>query len=410
VPWTEHDLTWNNAAPTSHGGSTTPVAYSEPTGIGLRWDVTDVVATHGSLAFEVGHGTMTFMSKEGEYPNWAAKLTIDYWVDAPTVHTLTPTDDATVAQRPPKANFGDDPTLDVINAYTDKRAYLKFDLSALSDIKRATLRLYTNEGGGGSHGWYPGVYSAAGSWDESTVNWTNAPLIGAYVGLTYTYPGEWTEVDVTAAALTAPQKMLTLALSSTDRDAFSFSSKEGAHPPQLVVETDGGVILQPITLTYTPTNDTFVSQAQPRAIMGRRTGLMVRNAAKDMNTYVKFNLIGLTGTIESATLTLYAGDGGPDGGDLYLVSPTYPGTTKQWLETDMNWLNAPPLLGQPLTNLGPVFRRGTVSVDLTEAARAAVLNENGRLSLALHSHSNNRVVYSSKEGVRPPELTVYMTP
>jgi hypothetical protein len=161
---------------------------------------------------------------------------------------------------------------------------------------------------------------------------------------------------------------------------------------------------------YGPTNDAFVMQAHPRTPYGSRRQLRVRNAAKDIISYVKFNVRGLHGTVGQATLRLYVTDPGPDGGALYTVSPYYRRTTELWRETRLKWNNAPPISGAPLATLGKVVENRWVEIDVTQAVIDGLANDKGRVSFALANDSSNQVAYSSKEGKHPPQLVVVITP
>lgn len=161
----------------------------------------------------------------------------------------------------------------------------------------------------------------------------------------------------------------------------------------------------PIT-SFTPTNDAYVMQAKPTMVYGSKPVLQVKDAAKDITSYVKFNVTGLTGPVEQATLRLYVTDPGPDGGDLYTVSSNYAGTNTLWLETGLNWNNAPPISGTPIAEIGTVTKNQWVELDVTAAVTAAIAGDNGRVSFALKNASSNLIKFSSKEGVKAPELVI----
>lgn len=157
--------------------------------------------------------------------------------------------------------------------------------------------------------------------------------------------------------------------------------------------------------TFIPTNDATVMQARPRNVYGAKPVLQVKDAARDINSYVKFNVTGLTGAVQSATLRLWVTNASPDGGAVYAVSPTYLNTTTQWLETGLNWNNAPAITGAPLGSLGPVTAGRWVEIDVT-AGVVAALGSGSRVSFALTNDSTNLAAYSSLNGVHPPELVV----
>ena len=192
---------------------------------------------------------------------------------------------------------------------------------------------------------------------------------------------------MTGAALAAVANdngRLSLGIRNNSSDLVAYSSKEGAHPPELVIDFgDGGPPPppppEPETVTYTPTNDAYVMQAKVNNIFGSKTTLSVQNAAKDMNTYVKFNVNALNGTLDSAVLRLYVTDPGPDGGGVYAVSPTYLGSNTQWLETGLKWSNASTIGGSPIATIGKAVKSKWVEVDVTSAVANGLANDNGRV-------------------------------
>lgn len=157
--------------------------------------------------------------------------------------------------------------------------------------------------------------------------------------------------------------------------------------------------------TFLPTNDAYVLQARPNNVFGAKPILQVKDAARDINSYVKFNVTGLAGTVQSATLRLWVTNASPDGGAVYAVSPYYRNTTTLWLETGLNWNNAPAITGAPLGNLGAVAAGRWVEIDVT-AGVVAALGSGSRVSFALTNDSTNLAAYSSLNGAHAPELVV----
>lgn len=198
---------------------------------------------------------------------------------------------------------------------------------------------------------------------------------------------------------------------SLEYEVFVMNS-DGSNPTNLTnnAASDYSPDWQPVnaggqSTTFTPTNDAYVSQAKPKNAFGAKKILQVKDAAKDVNTYIKFNVSGLGGTVQSATLRLWVTNPGPDGGAVYAVSPFYLNTTTQWLETGLKWNNAPVIGGAPLAVVGNAVKGQWVELDVTPAVVAA-LNGDGRVSLAIANDSRNLVNFSSKEGAHPPELIV----
>ena len=155
---------------------------------------------------------------------------------------LTPTDDATAQSSAPKGNYGNKPTLRVRDAAADLISYLKFDVTGLSGPPaRATLRLWASDGGpaGGAVFAVSNHYKSGGQpWRESGLTWRNAPpLAGAPLATAGpAVVGAWLEVDVTPAI--GGNGPVSLAVRGASADLVVYSSSEGAHPPQLVLETE----------------------------------------------------------------------------------------------------------------------------------------------------------------------------
>ena len=162
-----------------------------------------------------------------------------------------------------------------------------------------------------------------------------------------------------------------------------------------------------VNQVFQPTNDAYVMEARPNNTYGSQKVLQVMDAARDVNTCVKFNVSSLSGTVERATLRLWVTDPGPDGGAVHAVGPYYRGTTTLWLETGLTWNNAPDIAGEPLDVVGAAMKGRWVELDVT-AAVVAAQGDNGRVGLAIVNDSKNVVKYSSKEGAKAPELVVYM--
>jgi hypothetical protein len=247
-------------------------------------------------------------------------------------------------------------------------------------------------------------YDTDVQWTESGLNWANTYGTHCWLYMpeinSPAWNGGWLEWDVTTLGTSEDiGEHSRLSAVVIENGTLAFSSREGANPPQLII--DYLVPPDETTTTFTPTNDATVSQAKPKLISGTKPALQVKDAAKDFNAYVKFNVTGLTGTVQSATLRLWVKDGGPDGGRVYSTSPFYPNTSTQWLETGLKWSNAPAISGTALDTAGAVAAGQWIELDVTGAVTG-----NGRASFALTNDSTNLVTYSSKEGVHAPELVV----
>jgi hypothetical protein len=148
--------------------------------------------------------------------------------------TFNPNADAYVNSGSPAMNYGSLMTLRA-DASPVVQSYLRFEVQGLSGaVTRATLRIFTNSS---SSTGYEVRNVADTSWGELTINYSNAPAVGAVTSTSGAFgTGIWTAVDITP--LVSGNGTLNLALTTTNATAFSLASREsGANAPQLVVET-----------------------------------------------------------------------------------------------------------------------------------------------------------------------------
>ncbi len=160
-----------------------------------------------------------------------------------------PNADTYVSSLRPDANFGSSPILAVQEGTT---TYVRFDLSSFPDsanLSKATLRLYVNSV------LRPGsfdVYPVNDGWSEKTLNYYNAPLLGASatgghpINISLSSIGQFIVADITSlvqgwltGATTNNGVALALAEGSIgNTGSFSFDSKEDnltGHQPELVL-------------------------------------------------------------------------------------------------------------------------------------------------------------------------------
>lgn len=177
--------------------------------------------------------------------------------------SFAPVADAHVRAAEPDRNFG------TSSLRTDGspiiNSYLKFDVRGLSSTpSKATLRIYATSAN--SIG-----FAVAGvadtSWQESTITWRNAPVIGAPVTLTGAIAaGTWVEVDVTS--LIKGNGLVTLAMTSASPTATAFVSRESTvDPPVLVVQTGSGGPAPTPTATPSPTATLPPSTGDPVVVV-----------------------------------------------------------------------------------------------------------------------------------------------
>ncbi|MCG8604962.1 IPT/TIG domain-containing protein, partial [bacterium] len=157
----------------------------------------------------------------------------------------------------------------------------------------------------------------------------------------------------------------------------------------------------PSVFVFNPSDDAFVRSTEPNKNYGDDDELRVRLSSTDYDSYMKFQVSGLSGTVVSAKVHLFVIDGSPSGGAIYQVSNEYAGTSTPWEEMGLIWNNAPAISSSPLSSLSAVTLWDTVEFDVTSA-----ITGNGTFSFAITSDVSDAAKFDPKEGVVAPRLVV----
>ena len=145
--------------------------------------------------------------------------------------TFNPVADARVDASAPTTNAGTQNKLRV-DSSPEVNSYLRFNpQNVTGTITQAKLRVWATSAN-------PAGYSvndvSDDSWGETTINFSNAPPIGASVGNSGpVVANAWNEIDVTS--LISGNGLASLALKGVHPTAIAFDSREGPHQPELVV-------------------------------------------------------------------------------------------------------------------------------------------------------------------------------
>jgi hypothetical protein len=149
-----------------------------------------------------------------------------------------------------------------------------------------------------------------------------------------------------------------------------------------------------VVSTFTASADAMVKSTSATNNYGSDAALRVRAASPQWNSFVRFDLAGLSGSVTRATLRLWVTDGSSAVGSVFAVPST-------WTEGGLTWQNAPALGGTPLTRANGFPVEGWVELDVTPAVAG-----NGPVAFGLLSSSTSSTYFSSREGAHPPELVV----
>jgi myo-inositol-hexaphosphate 3-phosphohydrolase len=157
--------------------------------------------------------------------------------------------------------------------------------------------------------------------------------------------------------------------------------------------------------TFVPSHDARTRSDKPTESYGVYGKLMVRSQAPTHQSYLKFDVEGLTGPVTRATLRLYCVDASEEGGAAYRVANHYRDSETPWDERAINWDNAPVIAGEALDREGAVAPDSWIELDVT-----AAIAGDGTYSFALASGTASTAAYSTKEGVASPQLVIEAAP
>ena len=369
------------------------------------------------------------------------------------VVTVIASDDATIEKSSPDSIHGKESILKVKglpNGPNAHDAIMRFIIPAAQGFSASTpvnalLKIYSLSDS--SHG---GIVHTASEtdWKEEDVTWDTAPDWDTRIGdVGAIEVDHWNIIDVSdvVSSLNGNEGAITIRIRSRDPAVIEYSSKEGDHPPQIIVsygeltsftadasepETEPDTVVttleptqkptsQPvevITTTSTtsttqsspekvesvhvlsPTDDATILAANPNENYGSDSSLQVDNDSGVYDALIKFDLSGLdTSAVSSATLRLYCIDGSDAGG---IFGKTI---TSNWDESSVTWDTAPAAYGSPIHSLGSVEKATWYEIDVTSLFSGGSLDT---VSIRMTSSSWNRAGYSSKEGLHPPQLVI----
>jgi hypothetical protein len=149
------------------------------------------------------------------------------------------------------------------------------------------------------------------------------------------------------------------------------------------------------TTTFAPTANARVQQANPKSNYG---GLNLRSqgGSAAINSYIKFSISGLSGTVTNATFSLVPLNGSSSGFALHGAA------SSSWTESGLTWNNAPQMMAA-VSAVGAYGCCARVSADATP-----LVTGNGALTVVLTSTGTPYNQYKNLEwgATDAPELAV----
>ncbi len=234
--WSEAATTYNNRPSTS--GTTVGTFGAVSRNAWYQLNALSVVASGATLNLAiVSSNTDGAYYDARETGANGPQLVLTIETQPSSAVALTPTADTYVENGTAAGTTFGTATSFVADASPVRQSFLRFDLTAISTLASARLRLHVLNDSSGPSPFGGTVTRLSGAWGEATTTFNNKPAIGATVAtLGAVTQNAWIEVDVTSAAL--PGAILELGITSSNTDGAYYHSREsGATSPQLIVST-----------------------------------------------------------------------------------------------------------------------------------------------------------------------------
>jgi hypothetical protein len=145
------------------------------------------------------------------------------------------------------------------------------------------------------------------------------------------------------------------------------------------------------TLEFNPAADAFTMANRPTSNLGSATALRL-DASPESNSYLRFDVQGLTGTVSQATLRLYVQSSSSLGYEVRQVADN------SWGELSINFSNAP-ALGSVINSSVANTANNFVDVDVT-----SFVTGNGLVSFGMSTADSGLILLASRESSNPPQL------
>jgi glucose/arabinose dehydrogenase len=159
--------------------------------------------------------------------------------------------------------------------------------------------------------------------------------------------------------------------------------------------------IRTFSYAFSPTDDARVEQAHPTSNYGGSTQLKAEGGDDPgVRSFLKFNISGLVGNVQAATLRVYipaTSDYGTSNGPR-----VYKAASSTWSENSVTWNTKPELLTGGYDDKGALSAGTWVAFDVTPFIHA-----NGYATIAIISSSSDSVVFNSSESSsNRPRLTI----
>jgi hypothetical protein len=141
--------------------------------------------------------------------------------------------------------------------------------------------------------------------------------------------------------------------------------------------------------------DARVQQSNPTTNYGSSSKLSA-DLPNDQS-YIRFNVSGVSGAVQSAILRLFVTNGSSNGPGVYA-------TDNSWSETAITWNNRPPATSGVVANVGSIVANSWAEFNVT-----ALVAGNGTYNFMLLPDDSDGADFDAREGGAPPQLVLSFT-
>ena len=154
----------------------------------------------------------------------------------------------------------------------------------------------------------------------------------------------------------------------------------------------------PYSLTFIVNADSYVREGST-SNYGTSSQLWVDgDIGASYESYLKFTISGITGTIQNATLRVYSTSSTVDGPPVFA-------TTNDWTETGISGNTRPAITSSGLDDMGAIASGVWSEYNVT-----AQITGDGTYSFAFIPTSTDAVSFSAREGNQPSQLVITIAP
>ncbi len=209
---------------------------------------------------------------------------------------------------------------------------------------------------------------------------------------TIRYTTDGSDPTASSAVYTAP-----LALTASTTLKFFAVTPDGRNSG---IVTEAYTIQLPATVSFAPAADARVEAGHATVNYGTATSLVV-DSSPQTESYLRFDVSGLTSAVQTATLRLFVFNDTSNGPAVYTADNT-------WTETGITWNNRPPRSLNGVDDKGALPVNAWADFDVTP-----LISGNGTFTLVLATSSSDAASFYAKEwtdATLRPQLVVTSAP